>query len=214
MGTVQPYIIRQGDYLSKLAASRGFDPKEVWEHDSNKDLRGLRQNPEVLCPGDVLRVPTRSPPSVPLRLQTQNAFSAEVPKIELHIVVKGSDDRPRVNARYKVYGAQADALEGTTDGEGVATFKLAVTVESIQIVFEKDESAYHFHVGHLDPADQATGVRQRLEHLGYYEERLGARDAEERLKEAIRNFQTQERLTVTGVADEETQARLCQVHGC
>ena len=55
MGT-RPYIVRQGDFLSKIAAQLGMDPSRIWELSENDELRARRPNPEMLAPGDVLHV--------------------------------------------------------------------------------------------------------------------------------------------------------------
>jgi hypothetical protein len=56
---MQPYVIRQGDYLLKLAYSFGFDAEAVWNDDKNADLRSQRQDPNTLLPGDILSHPSR-----------------------------------------------------------------------------------------------------------------------------------------------------------
>jgi hypothetical protein len=52
-----PYVIKQGDYLAKIAHRFGFDAIAVWNDETNATLRTVRPNPNILYPGDVLYVP-------------------------------------------------------------------------------------------------------------------------------------------------------------
>ncbi len=54
---MQPYVIKQGDYLTALADRFDFDADSVWNDDANKDLRDLRDDPTILCAADVLYIP-------------------------------------------------------------------------------------------------------------------------------------------------------------
>ena len=60
------YVIRQGDYLAKLAHRFGFDAGTVWGDPRNSELRSLRGDPNVLHPGDVLWIPEDEDPPLPL----------------------------------------------------------------------------------------------------------------------------------------------------
>ncbi len=59
---MQPYVIRQGDFLLKLAHKFGFDADSVWSDPSNSALRTLRSDPNILSPGDILYIPTPPDP--------------------------------------------------------------------------------------------------------------------------------------------------------
>ena len=56
---MQPYVIRQGDYLALLAYKFDFDADTVWGDPANSDLRKLRPNPNLLWPTDVLYISRR-----------------------------------------------------------------------------------------------------------------------------------------------------------
>jgi hypothetical protein len=51
---MQPYVVRENDFLLKIAFEFGFDADSVWNAPNNDDLRRLRPNPNQLFPGDVL----------------------------------------------------------------------------------------------------------------------------------------------------------------
>jgi hypothetical protein len=60
------YIIRQGDFLARLAHRHGFDAESVWNHPSNAALVKLRPDPDQLCPGDELSIPDGPRPPLAL----------------------------------------------------------------------------------------------------------------------------------------------------
>ena len=49
---MEPYVVRQGDYLTALAHARGADPNQIWNAPENAKLRELRKNRAILAPGD------------------------------------------------------------------------------------------------------------------------------------------------------------------
>ena len=56
------YIIKQGDYLPKIAQENGFyDYLTIWDHGKNAQLKSKRKNPNVLAPGDELHIPDKTP---------------------------------------------------------------------------------------------------------------------------------------------------------
>jgi hypothetical protein len=80
--TVQPYVIRQGDFLLKLGFELGFDADTVWQDPSNADLRALRPDPNILFPGDVLYVsdpPTQPTAGASLTPGSTNTFVSDTP---------------------------------------------------------------------------------------------------------------------------------------
>lgn len=61
-----PYVVRQGDYLLKLAQRYGFDAEEVWSHPRNEDLRKLRKDHHILAPGDIVYLPVKANEWLPI----------------------------------------------------------------------------------------------------------------------------------------------------
>jgi hypothetical protein len=84
---VEPYVIRQGDFLLQLAYKFGFDADAVWSDPANDDLRKLQPDPNILWPTDVLHIP--APPDDPLAhsLATgqTNTFVSNPPAVPITI---------------------------------------------------------------------------------------------------------------------------------
>jgi hypothetical protein len=91
---VQPYVIKQGDFLLLLAHKFGFDADTVWQDPSNADLSKLRSNPNVLAPGDVLYIPdqvNKKPALTNLTPGTANNFVSSAPTMTLAVKFVGDD---------------------------------------------------------------------------------------------------------------------------
>ncbi len=118
-GEMAPYVIRQGDHLSKLAARRNFDADRIWKHPKNTDLRQSRPDPHILAAGDVLYIPTRKLRWQPANVGSTNQFTLENPTIKLKSVF-ASHGKPLVNEPFTVI--ELPSLTGrTTDGQGTIT---------------------------------------------------------------------------------------------
>jgi hypothetical protein len=171
MGAMQPYVVRAGDYLRRIAFNLGFDADEVWNDPANADLRSLRPNPDILLPGDLLYVPDDGPPPKPHDLVTgsTNTFQAPDPPMTSFSVqfVGGPESKPVAGKAY-VIQEMSDQSGLSTDGEGIAKFKVPVTMDSITVVFaDPDVGTYVIAIGGMDPIDTLAGANKRLQNLGF-----------------------------------------------
>jgi len=167
MARTRPYIVRQGDYLAKLADRMGFDADEVWAHAKNQGLKDAGRTPEMLCPGDVLHVPEASCP-LPVALGGHNLYAGEIRTV--HIAVRFQDEgRPLANERYLLAGA-GEIIEGTTKDDGLVECDVPTTCAEVQVSFSAKGLTYFVKVGHLDPPETDSGLAQRLQNLGCYAE--------------------------------------------
>jgi peptidoglycan hydrolase-like protein with peptidoglycan-binding domain len=206
---MRPYVIRQGDYLTKLAHAMGFDADAVWGHADNQALREKRQNHNILQPGDVLHVPEPQPESGPqVSPNTSNRYKARVPTMEIKLKLRDGDG-PLANKAYRLRGAGKEQ-QGTTDGDGLATLRVPLHLREVCLVLEGGRE-YQLLIGDMDPVDEPSGVRKRLEHLGYLSRSLG--DDDGALQDAVRAFQAAQQMTATGEIDQATRDALVSAHG-
>jgi hypothetical protein len=167
---VQPYVIRQGDYLLKVAYENGFDADTVWGSSKNADLRMLRRDPNILAPGDVLYVPDPPDPPKSTALSTGSTNSFVSPAPQTPVTVKFSE--PRLVSQACTIAELPDLIGLSTDGNGVLTFQAPVSLETVTIALVDASPAVTFtcELGHLDPIDTLSGVFQRLQNLGYIDD--------------------------------------------
>lgn len=218
MPTMKPYVIQQGDYLTRLATRLRFDADAVWNHPANEALRALRPDPNQLCPGDLLRVPAEPVEApLPLRGGAANRYRSRAPRVGLTVAFRDGDEgAPLANERYVIEGL-GGRVTGTSDGDGRVRFEVPVTVSEVRVVFCERHLAFQVDVGHLDPVNSDSGVRQRLAHLGFDGWPLGAAAGLPRPEDdgarAVRAFQRANDLEETGVSDDATRAALRSAHG-
>jgi hypothetical protein len=152
---LQPYVVRQGDYLAKLAYRFGFDADEVWNDQRNADLRALRQNPHILWPTDILYIPDDAPPRMfALTTGSTNTFVTDVPTVDITIQFA---EPAFASQTYTIQ--ELDQLTGlATDATGTATFSVPVTLQTATLVFTDSGATFVCKIGHLDPIETLSGM--------------------------------------------------------
>jgi hypothetical protein len=206
---MRPYVVKQGDYLEKIAHALGADPEEIWNDPKNADIKKQRA-PNLLHPGDILYVPDPEPRWLPLAVGSDNLYVAKVPRTTIRLTFK-NHDKPLAGEPYVIRG-MGEPEEGKTDGEGTVVAEVPVHVREIQVTFPESNLTYPVRLGDMDPIDEDTGVRKRLDHLGYYDG-LSCLDEADRDRWAITSFQHARGLDETGRADDATRAALVRAHG-
>lgn len=165
---MQPYVIKQGDYLALLAYKYDFDADAVWNDPSNDELRQLRPNPNILWPTDVLHIPNQAkttPDSDAHNIATgqTNTFASDAPKVTVN--VRFTDPR---FASQSCTVRELDSISGlTTDANGLVSFAAPVTLDVATLSFDSLGIECACKIGYLDPPNTLSGVFQRLQNLGY-----------------------------------------------
>lgn len=124
--------------------------------------------------------------------------------------------KPYANKKYKLL-VEGKVLEGETDGDGQVEQDVAPEAASADLTLwleepEKDPRLrWRFSLAELPPLDTPHGVRRRLNNLGYL--RLAKGQSGNVMAEAIRAFQRDYALELTGALDGATKAMLEKVHG-
>jgi hypothetical protein len=172
---MEPYVVRQGEYLLKIAYKFGFDADTIWNDPKNDDLRTLRPNPNILLAGDLLYIPDqvdKQPSSFGLVTGSTNTFSVDPPTVPVTVEFVDTEDTSYASRAYTI--KELDRLTGLqTDGQGVVTFDAPVTLDEATVVFTDTGETWVLAIGCLDPVDTLSGMFQRLQSLG----RIGATTA-------------------------------------
>ena len=214
---MQPYVVRQGDYLAQIAHRRGFSAEEVWNHPLNAELRERRGSHDILHPGDILQVPVGREGWSPRPLSSggEHHFTARVTTIEIKLVLHRADRTVIANAPFRVDGLGPQPFEGETDGAGLALFEVPVHVREVAVSLAGEGLDYRVRIGRLDPAGEPSGVAKRLAHLGYLAP-IGHDETpcpEALVSDAVSAFQEAQGLAVTGTVDDATRDALVAAHG-
>lgn len=208
---VTEHIVKQGEYLSRIAAQYGFaDYRTIWDHPENAELKQKRQNPNVLYPDDRIYIPDKQVRQESRPTEQRHRFKVRLQKVLLRMVVKNIDDQPIANTECELQ-VEGNVFQLTTDSNGLIEQPIPKTAESGKLTLLDVEVPVQ--IGHLDPVEEVSGQQARLNNLGYNAGEVGGTN-EEQLRSAIEEFQCDHELTVDGICGSDTQAKLKEVHGC
>ena len=205
------YKVKQGDHVSRIAKQFGFaDYRTIWDHPNNAKLKTLRQNPNVLAPGDDLFIPDKQLKTEARPTGASHRFKAPVQPLLLRVVFKTFDDQPVANTPCKLQ-LEGQTFQLTTDAAGKIEKEIPKNAEGGKLTIGDQE--FPVKVGHLDPVDLVSGFRARLNNLGY-----NAGESEDpddpQLRSAIEEFQCDQHLGIDGICGTQTQKKLKESHGC
>jgi N-acetylmuramoyl-L-alanine amidase len=210
------HVVKAGECLLLIARRYGIaDFKRLYEHPDNTALREKRPNPNVLYPGDTVVIPDASHAKQKPNLSTGQAhrFTLKVGARYLRLALRDAEGAPLASRPY-LLTFEREVLEGSTDGEGYLEAKVPFTVSQVEL--ECEGQTWELELGTLRPMkdtpdDGVSGAEARLINLGYALEPTGKMTLE--LRSAIRAFQHQSGLEVTGRLDVETLKKLEELHG-
>lgn len=218
MATLQPYIVRQGDYLTKLAHLRGFSADQIWGMPENAKIREQRSDMDMLQPGDIVYLPIEEMrPRLGISVGTSNHYVALIPKKPINIKLQVGEEI-LVKEPYEILGLGPKPIKGETDDKGYVSARVAVHIREIEILLTKRDKTLRVYIGNMDPPNEDSGIRKRLTHLGYYQPSyIGAENYEgqdpKQLEAAVASFQAATKLPVTGKADKDTIDALIKANG-
>ncbi len=121
-------------------------------------------------------------------------------------------DEPRADVAYRLK-IDGSTFEGKTSSDGVLECDIPPHVKTGWLILEPgtpNETSLALNLGHLDPIDEVSGVKQRLANLTFD---CGSGDGETpELEAALRLFQQKNGLKVTGKIDQATKDELAKLH--
>jgi putative peptidoglycan binding protein len=208
------HVVQQGECLSRIACRYGLkDAKSLHDHPDNAELKKKRPNPNVLRPGDVVRVPQARVKRVDAATEQTHRFRLTAPQKELRVKLLDASGAPLKGEPYE-FEIGDRSVEGRTDGEGTVTTRVADHEHEGRLKVADRLLVLRF--GHLNPVQPDdgdwSGVRARLENLGYD---VGEDDASwrRRRRSALALFQHDHDLEIDGEPSQETLAKLEEAHG-
>lgn len=205
----EKYTVGLGDSIPSLAHDNGHFWETLWDHSENAELKAKRKNPNILFPGDEVYIP-------PIRVQdhkgstdTRHKFVRKgIPaKLKMQLFLLGE---PRRNEPYTLI-LDDEIIHGTTDGDGNLEHFIKPNSKGGILRLNGGKEEYPVRVGHLNPIDTISGIKQRLNNLGY---NCGneSNEIDDLLTQALVQFQGDHDLEPTGEIDAATRGKIESVH--
>jgi hypothetical protein len=203
--------VSRGDGIARIAWQYGFFPDTVWNHPPNAALKSLRQNSEILQPGDEVAVPDKEPKQESGPTDRRHRFRLYGIPVKFQVRLMW-DDEPRAGLPYEFIIDGNRRVSGTTDAEGWIRVPLMPDAQTGRLIIDHGAEVYNLQLGYVDPLDSLTGIQSRLRNLGFFE---GDSDgqASPALTSAIADFQRHYQLDVSGQIDDATRNALRQTFG-
>lgn len=201
---MKKHIVKPGDTVPSIAQQFGFLADTIWNDPANADLKAKRNNMNVLMAGDELRIPDRRPreESVPSDSPQKFVRKGDKQKFKVVMMLGG---KARAGEDYVLQVGEL-MKRGKTDGGGKIEADIPATIKHGTLSFKDGKETYQLQLGGLDPVDEVSGVQQRLCNLGFRCSQNGQLD--ESTKQALRKFQSAQKVAVTGEADGPTKSKL------
>jgi hypothetical protein len=215
---VETYTVQQGDCLSSIALRFGFAGwKPIFEHPDNAEFRQRRPDPNIIYPGDILRIPDRRQKQVSAGTEKKHSFRLKRPQTYLRLVVRDERGRPFKEQKYRLIVGKVLNETGQTAADGRLEHPIPPDAEQAVLTLwvkrdnRQREYRWVLNLGHLDPIDEISGTQARLSNLGFdcgkVDGTLGPRT-----EAAIRGFQEKFGLETDGVAGPVTKDKLEEIY--
>jgi N-acetylmuramoyl-L-alanine amidase len=206
---VPTHVVRPGDCLTNIADAYGFaDYRVIYDHPNNAAFKKKRPNPHVIKPGDRIFIPEREPREVDAATGKAHRFRVKRPRAKIHVYVREVGEA-FAKKKYEI-DVEGETIKGVTDGDGLVEATVPASASEATLRFPADRVTFRLRLGDIDPITEISGVRHRLDNLGY-----PCRDGDvvdDELTEALRRFQEDRGLDPTGALDDKTRDALKQEH--
>lgn len=206
------HTVRAGDCIASIAFENGYSPATLWDAEENADLRELRQDPNVLLPGDQVVLPPKEERTVTRPTGKRHTFVRRgVPeKLKLQFLL---DDAPRKDEPYTLeIDGKVVSTGKSTDGDGRIEQSISPSARSGRVLFRDGKEVYELRLGHLDPVTTVRGAKARLKNLGFYHGEIDEA-SDDATDLAVCEFQESRGLDPTGELDDETTSELKKAYG-
>jgi N-acetylmuramoyl-L-alanine amidase len=204
--------VRPGDCVWSLAVENGFDVDTVWNEPDNRELKSRRDDPNVLQPDDVVRIPEKRARQEHGGTERRHRFRRKGVPGRLRIVLLDHERQPLRGASYDLWIDGTVHYRGWADDDGLVDVAIPPGARKGELFVdgEEDRHEYELLLGHLDPLDEVSGVQGRLANLGFDPGPIDGIHGP-LTSEALERFQRVEGLERTGQLDASTRARLSEL---
>jgi hypothetical protein len=212
------YIVREGDWMGKIARQHNIaDPDTIYNHPPNQALKDKRNEKDLLSPGDEVWIPVREELEVPTKGKNSGPVSIQATLAEteqLSVTLKNENGELLTNKDYTVnFSGQGQEITGNTGSSGKIEADLPAGTEQV-FVDLGGELMMSFYLGHLDPPDTVRGASQRLRNLNCFKHDTYPNEITPDLYDALRKFQYDNEINISGQLDSETSEKITEKYGC
>ena len=210
------YTVKQGDSVSSIAYEHGIKWEKIWNDPNNAELKSMREDPNVLNPGDQVFIPEKQDRQESGTTDQSHRFRIKGASEQVRIVLLDEVREPRANASYTLI-IDGDIRTGTTDGSGLLQEDILPNAKhGVLVVFDAEGNEldrFELALGYLNPITEISGIQMRLTNLGFdCSSEYGSPGS--RTEQAIRSFQQAHELEATGEVDDATRQKLREIYGC
>ena len=203
------HTIVEGDSIPSIAFAAGLFPDTIWNHPQNAQLKELRQEMNVLFPGDQVYVPDKQRRVEMANTDQSHKFRRKGVPCRLRLQLFNIET-PRANEDFEL-SIDGKAQKGSADDKGVIEIWLPPNAKQGLLKIGKDEAIIELKFGHMDPVTEIAGLQKRLANVGYPSkeppgEITGA------TREALLSFQRRFQLEQSGEFDDDTKTLLARFH--
>jgi N-acetylmuramoyl-L-alanine amidase len=166
------HTVEQGECLSSIARRYGLASwQTIYNHPDNEDFRKLRENPNIIQPGDRVAIPDPEPKSLDAPTQNRNRYRVGAEPTYLRLNVLRDIGGEGSTGRYvlEVEGL-SEPMEGELGDRGAIDVVVPASASRARLrLFDAGSGAcvetLNLHIGELDPVDELSGVQARLNAL-------------------------------------------------
>lgn len=200
--------VLDGECIVSIAAAEGHLWKTLWDLPANAQLKEARKNPNILYPGDLVTIPAIRLGKALRPTEETHKFRRKgtpcVLRIRLLVHGKALAKKP-----YRLDLDGASFLPGTTDDQGRLELHIppGSRYGTLRVGEQPHERVYELSLGSLHPINCISGIKARLQNLGYAISRVDDDNTPD-LTAAARKFQTSHDPDLTGKPEEETLKQL------
>lgn len=200
------HIVKQGETIVGLAKRYRIPKDKILEHPDNRDLRNRNRSAGILRAGDRITIPDVETKTISAATDQLHRFRCLGRTTVLRVRFM-QDEEARANEPY-VLRIGLRETRGNLDADGWLQERVpADTREAVVRLGENAGEEVRLRIGNLDPISEVSGLKQRLNNLGYV---VGSEDDahSDALRDALRSFQAARGLEATGELDEPTRNEL------
>ena len=208
---------KAGECVISIAQAAGFaDWRTVFNAPENAALKAKRPDPSMLIEGDAVFLPDFDPLTVTVSAPGEYTIHTRGIYAEVNLQLNDTAGEPYAWLKWELK-VKDKVYKGETDSQGSVQQKVPADSTEGDLTLFLDDSGknklqWTIELGGMDPIETVSGVQGRLNNLGYHTGADAKGTQGDDTVNAIRAFQNDHDLPVTGKLDRATRERIQQEH--